>query len=70
MVDPAGGPGGPPLFLDQTEAQRAQKNFFGDWPPPLSQGLDDRSPPPPNSLLYLNVWIPHCTCYRSKLNSR
>ena len=47
MVDPAGGPGGPPLFLDQTEAQRAQKNFFGDWPPPLSQGLDDRSPPPP-----------------------
>ena len=47
-----GGPG-PPLFLNQTEARRAQKNFFGDrlpppflrvWmtgpPPPLSQGLD------------------------------
>ena len=24
----------PPLFLDQTEAQRAEKNFFGDPPPP------------------------------------
>ena len=38
-------PGGlrPPLFLDQTEAQRAEKNLFGD-PPPLSQGLDDQAP--------------------------
>ena len=33
-----------PLLLDQTEAQRAEKNFFGDGPP-LSQGLDDRGPP-------------------------
>ena len=49
-------PGGPapPLFLDQTEARRAEELFFGDllpphliygsrWPPPpppLSQGLD------------------------------
>ena len=47
-------PGGPghPLFLDQTETRRAEKNFFWDrppphlkvwmtWtPPPLSQGLD------------------------------
>ena len=31
----------PPLFLDQTEAQRAENIFFGDCPPPLSQGLDD-----------------------------
>ena len=31
-----GGP--PPLFLDQTEAQRAKKIFFGDRPPPLIQG--------------------------------
>ena len=23
----------PPLFLDQTDAQRAEKNFFGDRPP-------------------------------------
>lgn len=33
----------PPLFLDQTD--RAS---------PLSQGVDDRPPPP-----YLNVWIRH-----------
>ena len=45
----------PPLFLDQTEAQRPKKNFFQDHPPPppyprvwmmtsplapLSEGLD------------------------------
>ena len=35
----------PPLFLDQTEAQRAEKNFFQDHPPSLSQGLDDCFPP-------------------------
>ena len=38
------GPGGgrPPLSLDQGEARRAEKMFFGDRlpPPPLSQGLD------------------------------
>ena len=43
-----------PLFLDQTEAQRAEKNFLGDRPPRLSKGLDN---PPP----YLKVWICHCT---------
>ena len=39
------GPGGldPLLFLDQTEAQRAEKTFFGD-PPPLSKVLDDCPP--------------------------
>ena len=33
---------GPSLFLDQTEARRAEKNFLETgWPgPPLSQGLD------------------------------
>ena len=36
----------PPFFLDQTEAQRAEKNFF-ETGPPLSQGLDDRPPPSP-----------------------
>ena len=49
-----GGPRGtqaPPLFLDQTEARRAEKNIFGDAPSPLSQGLDDQGPP------YLKVWI-------------
>ena len=58
MADPGEGPGGagPPLFFDQNETRRAEKNFFGDRPPPaLSQGLDDRSRPPP----YLKVWIRH-----------
>ena len=38
------GPGGPapPLFLDQTEARRAEKIWGGGTGPPLSQGLDDR----------------------------
>ena len=36
-----------PLFLDQTEARRAEKPFFGDHPPPLSKGLDDPPSPPP-----------------------
>ena len=54
VADPGEGPGGgpvPPLFLDQTEAQRAEKNFFQTVPPylrvwmtapprPLSEGLD------------------------------
>ena len=31
-----------PLFLDQTEERRAEKNFGDCPPPPLSQGLDDR----------------------------
>ena len=39
------GPGPPPrplpLFLDQTEARRAEKKIF-EPRPPLSQGLDDR----------------------------
>ena len=38
----------PPLFLDQNETQRAEKNFFGGCPIP--------PPPPP----YLKVWIRHC----------
>ena len=40
------GPGAcPPLFFDQNEARGAEKNFFGDCPPPpLSQPLDDRPP--------------------------
>ena len=31
---------GPPLFLDQTEARRAKKQYFGDQspPPPLISG--------------------------------
>ena len=36
----ARGPG-PPLFLDQNEARRAEKNVFSRPGPPLSHGLDD-----------------------------
>ena len=28
----------PALFIDQNEARRAEKNIFGDWPPPLISG--------------------------------
>ena len=40
----------PPLVLDQTEALRAEKDFFPDHPP-LSKVQDDRLP-----LTYLRVW--------------
>ena len=43
-----GSRGGPPLFLDQTGAWGAEKNFLGDSAPcpplPLSKGLDDCPP--------------------------
>ena len=39
VVDPQDGP---PLFLDQTEAQRAEQIFFGDCPP----SQEDPLPPP------------------------
>ena len=44
MADPKGARAFP-LFLDQTEAQRAEKIFWGECPPtppppPLFQGLD------------------------------
>ena len=58
------GPGArpaPPLFLDQTEAQRAKKEFFWRPGPPLSQGLNYPPPPP----FYLKVWIRHCSQYLS-----
>ena len=49
VADPEEGPGGPssPLFFDQNKARRAEKNFFGDRAPHLSQCLDDRRPRPP-----------------------
>ena len=49
----------PLLFLDQTEAQRAQKIFLGGTGPPLSKVLDD---PPP----HLKVWICHCYWFTYK----
>ena len=39
-----GGPA-PPLFLDQTEARRAEKFFWETGPPSLCQGLDYWAPP-------------------------
>ena len=36
----------PLLFLDQTEARRAEKSFLETSPLPLSKGLDDHPPPP------------------------
>ena len=64
VADLGEGPGwpGPPLFLDQTEALRAEKKFFGDRPLHLSQDLDDRPHPPPPPPAYLRVWIRHCYC--------
>ena len=48
VADPGEGPASPPpLFLDQTEAQKAEKKFLRPPPPPpSSQGLDEHSPPP------------------------
>ena len=47
------GPGAqvPPLFLDQTEASRAETNFLKTaWP---------HFPPPPPLPAYLKVWLQH-----------
>ena len=43
VADPGQGPTSLPLFLDQTEARRAEKKFLGDRPPP--------HPPPPPPLI-------------------
>ena len=43
----------PPLFLDQIEDRRAEKNVFETAPPYLRVWI---TPPPP----YLKVWIRHC----------
>ena len=60
------GPGDPglPLFLDQTETRRAEKNFFGDRPP-LSKGLDDLPPPPLISRSGSGTVIYHQNCYNT-----
>ena len=50
------GPPPPPstLFLDQTEAQRAQRNFLGDKPTSNLRVWMTAPPPLPP---YLKVWI-------------
>ena len=62
------GGAGPPLFLDQNEARRAEKNFFEACPHPLSPGLDDRPTPPPPP--YVKVWICHWTVISLKERER
>ena len=46
LLDKLGNLAPPPLFLEQTEAQRTEKTFVWRPPPPppspLSKGLDDR----------------------------
>lgn len=41
-----GGPGPPPLFLDQTVRPEGPKKVVLGGRPPLSKGLDNRPPPP------------------------
>ena len=62
VMDPGEGPRGtrPPLFLDQTEGRRVERNFLETAPPPpplLISGCG--LPPPPRPLPYLKVWIRH-----------
>ena len=45
----------PPLSLDQTEARRAEKNFFEAGPSPYLRVWMNRPP------LYLKVWTRHWT---------
>ena len=60
----------PPLFLDQTEAQRAEKEFFWRPGPPLSQGLNYHPPPPPLSegvdpplfTVFVSLFVSHMVC--------
>ena len=59
LVDPGEG-ARPPLFLDQTEAWRAE-NIFLETAPLSSKGLEDPPPPPPPPS-YLKVWIWRCWC--------
>ena len=54
----------PLLFLDQTEAQRAQKMLFWDCPPPLISGSGW-----PGLPLYLKAWIHHWLFGSALINS-
>ena len=68
VMDPGEGPRGtrppPPLFLDQTEGRRVERNFLETAPPPppppprlFFGGVTPPPPPPPPPLAYLRVWI-------------
>ena len=51
LQNPGERPGGagPPLFLDQNEARRTEKNFFEAGPPPYLRVWMTVPPPPPLS---------------------
>ena len=51
-----GGPDSPLIFRPNWGSKGRKKKFFWHRIAPLSQGLDDRTPPPPS---YLKVWIRH-----------
>ena len=58
VPDPGEGTAPPPLFLDQTEARRAEKYIFlQTGPPAFYKSLDDAPPPPPP---HLKVWSRQC----------
>ena len=60
VAEPGEGPGGTgsPLFLDQTEARRAEKSFLRPPPPrPPYLRVCMTGPPSP----YLKIWIRHWT---------
>ena len=64
------GPGGPgsPLLLDQTEAPKARKKFFGRLPPPPPLSLRVRClplPPLPSPWVPVNMWSEFILEYRN-----
>ena len=59
VADPGGEPGGPAprLFLDQTEARRAEKRLFGDRSPPYLRVWMTAPPPPPYLRVFIQVYF-------------
>ena len=59
VADPGGEPGGPAprLFLDQTEARRAEKRLFGDRSPPYLWVWMTAPPPPPYLRVFIQVYF-------------
>ena len=74
VADPEKGPGGgaPALLLDQNEAWRAKKQFFGDHRPYLRVWMTAAtpSPPPPAPTLSEGAYppLPQFRCLTNKFN--